>query len=88
MVAGITDKLRTKTDELQLNHLKKNQQILENSTDIRSESYWHQINRPGAWRVLTKEQVKKNTVWAVAGIMDELRTKRSKNVWEKNVNKF
>ena len=43
-VAGITDELRTKTDELQLNHLKKIiQNILENSTDIQSESYWHQI---------------------------------------------
>ena len=53
-------------------------QILENSTNIQSESYWHQINRLGEWRLVTKEQVKKNTVWAVAGIMDELQANRGK----------
>ena len=50
----------------------KFQKILENSTDIRSESYWHQINRLSAWRLVTKEQVQKNTFWAGAGIMDKL----------------
>ena len=37
----------------------KFQTILENSTDIRSESYWHQINPLVAWRLVTKEQVQK-----------------------------
>merc|ERR1712059_218615 len=74
-VAGITDKLWTNvTDFFDKCVEKKFQKILENSTDIRSESYWHQINRLGAWRLVTKEQVQKKYGLAVAGITDELQT--------------
>ena len=48
------------------------QTILENSTDIRSESYWHQINCLVEWWQVTKGQVKKYGL-VVAGIMDKLR---------------
>ena len=51
----------------------KVQQILENSTDIRSESYWHQINCLVKRWLVTKEQVQKKYGLVVAGIMDKLR---------------
>ena len=59
----------------------KFQKILENSTNIRSESYWHQINCLVKWWQVTKGQVKK--IWFGGSrnyrqIMDEWR----KNVWK------
>ena len=49
--------------------------ILENSTNIRSESYWHQINRLIEWWLVTKVQVQKKYGLAVAGITDETEQK-------------
>ena len=39
------------------------EQILENSTDIQFESYWHQFNCLFEWSLVTKEQVQKNMFW-------------------------
>ena len=72
------------TDELRMNGAKMCQQfskILENSTDIRSESYWHQINCLVERWLVTKEQVQKKYGLAVAGIADELQTNVTDNKW-------
>ena len=62
-------------DERRKNVWKKNyKKILENSTDIRSESYWHQMNHLVERCLVTKEQVQKKYGLAIAGITDELRT--------------
>ena len=42
VVTGITDKLRT--NRAKKCGKKKINKIIDNSTDIRSESYWHKIN--------------------------------------------
>ena len=47
---------------------KKNQKILENSTDIRSESYWHQINCHVECRQMTKGQVTTKYGVGLAGL--------------------
>ena len=85
-MAGITDELRTKRSK---NVWKtKFQKILEKSTDIRSESYWHQINPLIAWQLVTKDQVQ--TKYSLGGSRNygQITDETEQKCVEKNFNKF